>query len=224
MSRPPARDLDLVLFGATGFTGALTAEYLAAAAPASTRWALAGRNPRKLAALRDRLGADVGILEADAEDPRGLRRVAERSRVVVSTVGPYVRYGQPLMGACAETGTDYVDLSGEPEFVDVAYLRHHATAERTGARLVHACGFDSVPHDLGALFTVGQLPPDQPIRLRGYVRAGGVLSGGTFDSAVTSFSSQCGEAASRPWIGSPFGSARTGDVFASTRTDTPSTS
>ncbi len=182
------RDFDIVLFGATGFTGALTAEYLAAHAPAGTRWALAGRNRDRLDAVRDRLGVDVGVLEADAGDPAGLRRIAESARVVATTVGPYLRHGEPLVQACAEAGTDYLDITGEPEFVDLMYVRHHATAERTGARLVHACGFDSIPHDLGALFTVQHLPENAPIRLRGYVRAGGRPSGGTLDSALTAMS------------------------------------
>jgi saccharopine dehydrogenase (NAD+, L-glutamate forming) len=184
---PQQRDYDIVVFGATGFTGALTAEYLAVHAPDTLRWALAGRNREKLAALRDRLGVDVALLDADVTDAGSLRRLAEASRVVITTVGPYIRYGEPLVAACAAAGADYVDLTGEPEFIDLMYLRHHATAERTGARLVHACGFDSIPHDLGALFTVGQLPPERPIRLRGYVSAGGVVSGGTFESAVTAF-------------------------------------
>jgi short subunit dehydrogenase-like uncharacterized protein len=181
------RDFDVILFGATGFTGALTAEYLAAHRPANIRWALAGRDPGKLDALRDSLGVEVAILPADIGDPQSLRRLAEASRVVITTVGPYVRYGEPLVAACAEAGTDYLDLTGEPEFVDLSYLRHHATAQRTGARLVHACGFDSIPYDLGALFTVQQLPPDQPIRMRGYLRGSGVASGGTLDSATTAF-------------------------------------
>ncbi|NJC73484.1 NmrA family NAD(P)-binding protein [Planosporangium thailandense] len=187
MTTSPQRDVDIAVFGATGFTGALTAEYLAAHAPAGLRWALAGRNRVKLAALRDRLGATAEIIEADVGDADSLRRLAEASRVVVTTVGPYVKYGEPLVAACAAAGTDYVDLTGEPEFIDLMYLRHHATAQRTGARLVHACGFDSVPHDLGAMFTVEQLPPDHPIRLRGYVTAGGTISGGTLESAVTAF-------------------------------------
>jgi saccharopine dehydrogenase (NAD+, L-glutamate forming) len=182
------RELDIVVLGATGFTGALTAEYLAAHAPDATRWALAGRNRGKLEALRDRLGVDVQVLEADISDQASLRRLAEACRIVVTTVGPYLRYGEPVVAACAQAGTDYVDLAGEPEFVDRMYVRHHATAQRTGARLVHACGFDSVPHDLGALFTVQQLPAGRPIRVRGYVSAGGLPSGGTFQSAVTSFS------------------------------------
>lgn len=182
------REFDVVVFGATGFTGALTADYLATKRPAPARWAIAGRSRTKLEALRDRLGVDVGIVEAEVDDPASLRRLAESARVVVTTVGPYLRHGEPLVAACAEGGTDYVDLTGESEFVDLMYLRHNATAERTGARLVHACGFDSVPHDLGALFTVGHLPADRPIRISGYVSAGGRLSGGTLASAVNVFS------------------------------------
>jgi short subunit dehydrogenase-like uncharacterized protein len=182
------RELDIVVLGATGFTGALTAEYLAAHGPAATSWAVAGRNRRRLEALRDRLDVDVRLLEADISDQASLRHLAEASRVVVTTVGGDHPCGAPGGAASAEAGTDYVDLTGEPEFVDRMYLRHHATAERTGARLVHACGFDSVPHDLGALFTVQQLPRERPIRVRGYVSASGLPSGGTVDSAVTSFS------------------------------------
>jgi short subunit dehydrogenase-like uncharacterized protein len=180
------RDHDVVLFGATGFTGGLTARYLAG--QGGIRWALAGRNAGKLAELRDRIGADVPVLVADSADPASLRRIAESTRVVATTVGPYALHGEPLVAACAATGTDYLDLAGEPEFVDRVYLRHQATAERSGARLVHACGFDSVPHDLGAQFTVRHLPADRPITMRGYVRAGGTASGGTFASLVTAFS------------------------------------
>ena len=114
--------------------------------------------------------------------------MARRARVVISTVGPYLQFGEPLVAACAEAGTDYVDLTGEPEFVDRMWLSHHQTALRTGARLVHACGFDSIPHDLGAFFTVKQLPDDQPITMRGVVRSGGTFSGGTFHSALHQFS------------------------------------
>lgn len=179
-----------MLFGATGFTGGLTADYLAAHAPAGLRWAIAGRNADKLEGVRRRLGdagADVEVLVADSTDDAALADVARRTRVVVTTVGPYLAHGGPLVAACAEAGTDYVDLTGEPEFVDRTYLEHHRTAERTGARLVHACGFDSVPHDLGAWYTVKQLPSDQPITLRGVVRSGASLSGGTFHSALDQF-------------------------------------
>jgi short subunit dehydrogenase-like uncharacterized protein len=183
-----AREHDIVLFGCTGFTGALTAEYLAANAPASTRWALAGRNTRKLEALRDRIGADVPVLAADVEDAKSIADMAASTRVVITTVGPYIQYGEPLVKACAEHGTDYTDLTGEPEFVDRMYVKYNAEAERTGARLVHACGFDSIPHDLGALFTVEQLPEGVPLSVRGFVQADAQFSGGTFASAVTAFS------------------------------------
>jgi saccharopine dehydrogenase (NAD+, L-glutamate forming) len=192
MANRSQRPYDIVLFGATGFTGALTAEYLARAvgdgdAP-ETRWALAGRNAEKLAAVTERIDADVPLLHADVEDPVSLRELAESARVVISTVGPYIRYGEPLVAACAAAGTDYVDLTGEPEFVDLMYVRHHATAVESGARLVHSCGFDSIPHDLGAQFTVQQLPEGVPLSLEGFVRAGARFSGGTLDSALTGFS------------------------------------
>jgi saccharopine dehydrogenase (NAD+, L-glutamate forming) len=180
------RDFDIVLFGATGFTGQLTADYLARTAPPGLRWALGGRNQGKLEAVRERLGLpDLELLQADSGDPASLADVAARTRVVITTVGPYLQYGEALVGACAEAGTDYVDLTGEPEFIDRMYLEHHQTAVRTGARLVHACGFDSVPHDLGALYTVRQLPSDAPINLRGVVRAGAMASSGTLHSALT---------------------------------------
>jgi saccharopine dehydrogenase (NAD+, L-glutamate forming) len=181
------RAFDIVLFGATGFTGGLTADYLAAHAPAGVRWAVAGRNADKLEAVRRRLGVDVEVLVADATDPAALADVARQARVVVTTIGPYLEHGAPLVAACAEAGTDYLDLTGEPEFVDQTYLAHHQTAVRTGARLVHACGFDSIPHDLGAYFTVQQLPADEPITLRGVVRSAGTFSGGTFHSAINQF-------------------------------------
>src|SRR6478752_10503800 len=188
----PDRDLDLVLFGATGFTGGLTADYLADAAPAGLRWAIAGRNADKLEAVRRRLaeaGADdVEVLVADATDAAALSDIARRARVVATTIGPYLEHGAPLVAACADAGTDYLDLTGEPEFVDRMFLEHHQTALASGARLVHACGFDSIPHDLGAYYTVQQLPDDEPITVRGVVRSGGTFSGGTFHSAMTQMS------------------------------------
>ncbi len=188
------RTYDLVLLGATGFTGGLTAEYLARNAPEGCRWALAGRNETKLAAVRTRLAAidpalaDLPLLHADVDDAASIAAVAEATRVVITTVGPYIEYGEPVVAACAAAGTDYVDLTGEPEFVDLMYVRHHETAVASGARIVHACGFDSIPHDLGAWFTVQQLPEGVPLRVRGMLRAGGTISGGTFHSAVTAMS------------------------------------
>ncbi|MGW2497783.1 saccharopine dehydrogenase family protein [Streptomyces pseudogriseolus] len=183
------RPYDIVLFGATGFAGTLTAEYLATHAPEGLRWAVAGRSERKLEALRERLpgGEKAGVLRADVSDPATLRALAEQARVVATTVGPYVEYGEELVAACADTGADYVDLTGEPEFVDLMYVRHDARARETGARLVHACGFDSVPHDLGAYFTVRQLPENVPLTVDGYVTVDAAFSGGTFASALNQF-------------------------------------
>ncbi|MFE0729116.1 saccharopine dehydrogenase family protein [Streptomyces antibioticus] len=181
------RPYDIVLFGATGFVGTLTAEYLAAHAPEGLRWAVAGRDEGRLRALRERLGTDVGVLRADVSEPASLRALAEHTRVLATTVGPYVRHGEDLVAACADLGTDYLDLTGEPEFVDLTYVRHDARARETGARLVHAVGFDSVPHDLGAYFTVRQLPEGVPLTVDGFVTADAAFSGGTFASALGQF-------------------------------------
>jgi short subunit dehydrogenase-like uncharacterized protein len=187
------RQYDLALFGATGFTGGLTAGYLAANAPAGLRWALVGRNRGKLEAVRLRLATASpespapDLLEADAADAGALAGVAGSARVVISTVGPYALYGGPLVAACAAAGTDYVDLTGEPEFVDRTWVASHAEAQRTGARLVHCCGFDSIPHDLGAYFTVQQLPQGVPLKVNGYVRSNASFSGGTYHSAINGF-------------------------------------
>ncbi|MFJ4777013.1 saccharopine dehydrogenase family protein [Streptomyces sp. NPDC088762] len=189
--RAGERAYDIVLFGATGFVGALTAEYLAAHAPAGCRWALAGRDTAKLERLRERLAvldpscASLPLLRADASDPAAVRELAASTRVLATTVGPYVWYGAELVAACAEAGTDYVDLTGEPEFVDRMYVEHDARARETGARLVHACGFDSIPADLGAYFTVEQLPEGVPLRVDGFLRSNALFSGGTLASALT---------------------------------------
>lgn len=188
-----SRRYDLVLFGGTGFTGGLTADYLAAHAPARMRWALAGRNRAKLDAVAARLAAaspaapKPDILVADADDGEALRGIAGSSRVVLTTVGPYALHGWSLAAACAAAGTAYADLTGEPEFVDRVWVEHHAEAERSGARLVHCCGFDSIPHDLGAYFTVQQLPEGVPLKVSGYVRTNARFSGGTYHSAVNGF-------------------------------------
>ncbi|MCX4782782.1 saccharopine dehydrogenase family protein [Streptomyces sp. NBC_01264] len=189
--RTAEREYDLVLFGATGFVGALTAEYLAAHAPADCRWALAGRDLAKLERLRERLTAldprcaDLPLLRADAQDAAATRELAASTRVLATTVGPYVWYGAPLVAACAAAGTDYLDLTGEPEFVDRMYVEHDARARESGARIVHACGFDSVPADLGAYFTVAQLPAGVPLTVDAFVRSNALFSGGTFTTVLT---------------------------------------
>lgn len=190
--RATEREYDVVLFGATGFTGRLATRYLAEHAPLDLRWAIAGRDRVKLEAVRESLRrvehqADVHILQADVCDATSMTDLARATRLVASTVGPFMEYGAPLVAACAEQGTDYADITGEAEFVDRMWLDHHERAQQTGARLVHSCGFDSVPHDLGAWWTLQHLPDDVPIQMRGYVRASGAISAGTYHSAVRAF-------------------------------------
>ena len=147
------RDFDLVLFGATGYTGKLVAEYLASAALREPlRWALAGRNPDKLEAVRAGLG-DAGkavqVAIADALDPAACAQLARRTKVICTTAGPYAKYGSAIVAACAEAGTHYCDLTGEVPWMRAMIDAHHARAQATGARIVHTCGFDSIPSDLG---------------------------------------------------------------------------
>ncbi|MGK5636758.1 saccharopine dehydrogenase family protein [Streptomyces sp. URMC 126] len=185
----PRRPYDVVLFGATGFVGELTAAHLLAHAPQGCRLALAGRSRAKLERLGERLAGGPGpapaLLTAAADDPDALRELAESAHVVATTVGPYLHHGEPLVAACAAAGTDYLDLTGETEFVDSMYVRYDARARETGARLVHSCGFDSVPYDLGVYYTVRRLPEGVPLRVDGFVQARGAISGGTLASALT---------------------------------------
>ena len=158
-----SRSLDLVLFGATGFTGRLVAERLATTLPAGTRWAIAGRNPEKLESVRRALGGTPPEIRlADVADGASVAALAGACRVLVTTVGPYVRHGWPVVEACARSGTHYLDITGEPAFVSRSIRELDAVARASGAALVHCCGFDSIPADLGALFTVSQLPGSGP--------------------------------------------------------------
>ena len=150
MGERSRRSFDIVLFGATGFVGKLTAEYLARAG-AGARIALAGMSPDRLLAVRETLPEPAQswpVLTADAESPSTLHEMAARTQVVVTTVGPYTRYGLPLMAACAAAGTDYADLTGEAMFVRESIDLYNKQATDTGARIVHSCGFDSIPSDL----------------------------------------------------------------------------
>ena len=144
------RDLDIVIYGASGYVGGLAASHLAAVDP-TLRVALAGRSPERLRSVRRRLGAAAAawpVIAAELDDAAALRHIAARSRLVISTVGPYSRFGLPVVAACAATGTDYADLTGEVPFVRESIERYHETAIGSGARIVHSCGFDSVPSDL----------------------------------------------------------------------------
>ncbi|MGH8453174.1 MAG: saccharopine dehydrogenase family protein [Nevskiales bacterium] len=188
-----ARPYDLVLLGATGYTGGLTAEYLARQAPAALRWAIAGRDRNKLRELASRLAdgaqAKPECVTADAADSASLARLAQSARVMLSTVGPYLQRGEALVKACAEAGTHYADITGESEFVDRMWLGYHTTALKTGARIVPSCGFEALVPDLGAYYTVRQLPEGVPIRLEGFVRVDATFSKGTpLHSVVTALS------------------------------------
>src|SRR5919106_3151436 len=144
------RELDIVVFGATGFVGKLTAEYLAEHAPDGVKIGLGGRSEEKLARVKSELGVDWPTIVADSSDAGSMRAMAQRCRVVATTVGPYRKYGMPLVEACADAGTDYIDLTGEPLFIRESIDRCHSRAQESGARIVHCVGFDSIPSDLGA--------------------------------------------------------------------------
>ncbi len=182
------REFDLVLYGATGFVGKLTAEYLLRAAPADARIAVAGRSKDKLEAVRADLGpkaADWGLVVADSTDQAALNEMAARTTVVVTTVGPYLRYGMPLVAACAEAGTHYADLTGEPLFVREAIDTYHDLAVRTGAKIVNSCGYDSVPSDLSVYRLYRRIVEDNTGELTDTTLIAtlkGGVSGGTVDS------------------------------------------
>ncbi|MEO0466223.1 MAG: saccharopine dehydrogenase NADP-binding domain-containing protein [Pseudomonadota bacterium] len=184
------REFDLLIYGATGFTGRLVAEYLNTShAARAGRWAMAGRSAEKLAAVRDEMGlpADTPLIVANADEGDSLKAMAERAKVICTTVGPYTLYGEPLVSACVDAGTDYVDLSGEPLWMREMIEKYDARAKETGARIVHSCGFDSIPFDLGVVFAqeaakaeFGAYAP----RVRGRVRKmQGTFSGGTAASS-----------------------------------------
>ena len=144
-------NFDIIVYGATGFTGRLVAEYLTQTG--AKRWAMAGRSLAKLEEVRDLIGApaDTPLVTANSDDPASLRSMCQQTQVVISTVGPYQLYGSDLVAACAETGTAYVDLCGEPAWMRQMIDAHHETARASGARIVFSCGFDSIPFDLGVL-------------------------------------------------------------------------
>lgn len=188
------REFDVIVYGATGFTGRLVAEYLAR--QGETGWAMAGRSAGKLEAVRDEIGApkDVPLIVADADDSASLEAMAARAKVVITTVGPYQLYGEPLVAACVKTGTDYVDLCGEPNWMAEMIAKYEAAAKQSGARIVFSCGFDSIPFDCGVWFTQNLArerfgAPAQNVR--GRVRKmKGTFSGGTMASMLATIHAQ----------------------------------
>jgi short subunit dehydrogenase-like uncharacterized protein len=191
--KPSAR-FDIVVYGASGFTGQLVAEYLASRYRGSDlTWAMAGRSLDKLAAVRDAIGApaDTPLLSADAGDPASLTAMLAQTRAVLTTVGPYQLYGSELVAACAASGTDYLDLCGEPVWMRQMIDAHDAAAQSTGARIVFSCGFDSIPFELGVFFLqeTAKAKFGAPVnRVKGRVRKmKGTFSGGTAASVKATF-------------------------------------
>jgi short subunit dehydrogenase-like uncharacterized protein len=182
----------VIVYGATGFTGRLVAEYLYAqyGLGQDVRWAMAGRSADKLAEVRDLIGApkETPLIVADAHDAVALEAMAARAKVIITTAGPYQLYGAELVAACAKVGTDYVDLAGESNWIAQMIARHTDEAKATGARLVFSCGFDSIPFDLGVWFAQRAAKArfgKAASRVRGRVRSmNGKLSGGTFASGM----------------------------------------
>src|ERR1700760_4280373 len=191
----PSSKFDIVVYGATGFTGQLVAEYLATRYrdDRDLKWAMAGRSLDKLASVRDAIGApgDTPLIKADAGAPASLKAMIEQPRLVRTTCGPYQLYGSELVAACAANGTDYIDLCGEPIWMRQMIDAHEATAKSSGARIVFSCGFDSVPFELGAFYVQEEAKRvfgAAATRVKGRVRdMRGTLSGGTAASAKATF-------------------------------------
>jgi short subunit dehydrogenase-like uncharacterized protein len=200
----PDRELDIVVFGATGFTGRLVAGYLAGHAPAGLRVGLAGRSAPRLADVRAELppAAETWpLLTADSADPASLAALARATRVVVSTVGPYRRQGLALVEACAAAGTDYADLTGEVLFIRDSIDRCHAAAAETGARIVHCCGFDSIPSDLGVLLLHQAAQQDGAGDLLDTTLVVAALKGGVSGGTLASMMGQLDEVRAAPGLG-----------------------
>ena len=203
---------DLIVFGATGFTGRLVAEHLLKTygVGGAVNWAIAGRNPDKLTATRGAIGAPqaLPLLQADASDAAALAALVSQARVVLSTVGPYQRHGEPLVCACAQAGTDYVDLCGEPAWMARMIAQYDAPARASGARIVFSCGFDSIPFDLGVLFLQDEAMRRFGVpltRVRGRVRVmKGGFSGGTIASALATIEAANRDPALAQLLADPF--------------------
>ena len=210
MSSDDSKQFDVVIFGATGFTGQLVAEYFARNVSLNeTRWAIAGRNLQKLIEVREHLTSiepsceEIAVLSADISSADSLLTMAKDTRVVLTTVGPYAEYGEPLVRACVEAGTDYCDITGEPSFVSKMRAKYHDKAVEAGVRIVNCCGFDSIPADAGALFTVMQMSGSHPKRVRAFVSAHGQYSGGTWHSAIKAMAEMRSGGKSTPAVSTP---------------------
>lgn len=199
------RPYHLILYGATGFTGGLTAEYLLGKSGLAPKdWAIAGRDIGKLQAVRKRLEAidpaasEIGLITANSNDPASLRAMTAQGRAVATTVGPYALYGKPLAEACVETGSHYLDITGEPAYVKDLLGSLDERARQKGVFLVNCCGFDSIPADMGAWFAAGLLPDDGPKTVKAFVFSKGTFSGGTWASALNAMAEGLGSGKKAP--------------------------
>jgi len=203
---------DIVVYGATGFTGQLVAEYLAAhyRDDKQLKWAMAGRSLDKLKAVREAIGAsaDTPLIAADSGDVASLKAMIAQTRLVISTVGPYQLYGADLLAACAASGTDYVDLCGEPVWMRQMIDAQQANAQQSGARIVFSCGFDSLPFELGVFFCQEEAKKvfGAPAhRVKGRVRAmKGTFSGGTYASIKATFAAAAKDLSLVAMLKNPF--------------------
>lgn len=201
---------DIVVFGASSFVGEILCNYLAGCKEVpALRWAIAGRSASKLEAVKAKLGInDLEVIIADASDEAALRNLCNQTRVVTTTVGPYALYGETLVKICAETGTDYCDLTGEVQWIRQMVDRYHSTAKASGARIVNCCGFDSIPSDLGVYYTQQQSTElfgenCNKIQMRVKAIKGG-LSGGTFASLINVMKEASGNPALRKEMADPY--------------------
>lgn len=207
-----AKPYDVIVFGATSFVGQIVCEYLTGDdRDESLRWAAAGRSESKLQALQQRLGCNdqsMPLLLADADDPASLAALCRQTDVIISTVGPYALFGEPMVKACVETGTDYCDLTGETQWIQRMIERYQARARETGARIVHCCGFDSIPSDLGVYFLQQQAQAQygeycQQVKMRVRGMRGG-FSGGTVASLINVIKEASKDPALRKTLANPY--------------------
>ena len=201
-----ARQYDVVLYGATGFTGTQAARYLERAAPKGLRWAIAGRNAAKLDTMAEALSGVSGVVVADSTDPDSISAMVAQTRVLMTTAGPYALYGEPVIAACVEQGVDYADITGESTFIRRMIDCHHAEAAQRGVRIVPFCGFDSIPSDIGALMMARHVQAAglSCRRVWGYFKMkGGGLNGGTLASALNMLRQDGAEAMEPPFLLNP---------------------
>ena len=209
------RPYAVVLYGATSFVGQITAHYLTEFLSnakdkngANVTWAIAGRDKEKLNELQSKLASKVDIIIANSDDAASLDKMTKQTQVIISTVGPYLKYGEPLIKSCAENGTDYVDLTGEAIFIKDMMDKYQDTAKQSGARIVNSCGFDSIPSDLGVYFTQQQAEEKfgstcDVIHMRVKAAKGG-LSGGTIASMATIFEEVGQDKSRRKQVANPY--------------------